>query len=50
VVLSGAVTSQQLIDNLRARDVDGLAAADALSSLVEPPEQYWSERAKLPWN
>jgi aryl-alcohol dehydrogenase-like predicted oxidoreductase len=50
VVLSGAATPQQLTDNLRARDLDGRAAADALSSLVEAPEQYWAERARLPWN
>lgn len=50
VVLSGAVTPRQLQDNLRAREVDGLAAAGALSSLVEPPAQYWSARARLPWN
>jgi len=48
VVLSGAVTPEQLADNVRARDIDG--AAIDLPSLVEPPERYWSERARLPWN
>jgi aryl-alcohol dehydrogenase-like predicted oxidoreductase len=50
VVLSGAVTPQQLAENLRARDVDGRALAAALAALVEPPEQYWAERARLGWN
>jgi aryl-alcohol dehydrogenase-like predicted oxidoreductase len=50
VVLSGAVTVGQLLDNLRARDVDGSATADAMASLVESPERYWAERARLPWN
>jgi aryl-alcohol dehydrogenase-like predicted oxidoreductase len=50
VVLSGAVTTAQLAENLRARDVDGAACAAELASLAEPPEQYWAERAQLPWN
>jgi aryl-alcohol dehydrogenase-like predicted oxidoreductase len=47
VVLSGAVTVEQLADNTRALAVAG--AAD-LPSLVEPPERYWSERSRLAWN
>ncbi|NVB85615.1 MAG: aldo/keto reductase [Kofleriaceae bacterium] len=50
VVLSGAVSEQQLAENLRAREVDGAAVAEATLSLVEPPERYWEERARLPWN
>ena len=50
VVLSGAATVAQLADNLRAREVDGDAVAAELTSLVESPERYWSERARLPWN
>jgi aryl-alcohol dehydrogenase-like predicted oxidoreductase len=50
VVLSGAVTPDQLYSNLTALD---LVVDDALRSrlhdLVEPAEQYWSERARLPW-
>jgi hypothetical protein len=50
VVLSGAATPAQLVANLRAREVDGAAAAESLAPLVEPPEAYWAERARLPWN
>jgi aryl-alcohol dehydrogenase-like predicted oxidoreductase len=50
VVLSGAVSEQQLAENVRAREVDGATAAEATLSLVEPPERYWEERARLPWN
>ncbi|MDX2086724.1 MAG: aldo/keto reductase [Kofleriaceae bacterium] len=50
VVLSGAVTPVQLRANLRALTVDGSEAALVLASLVESPQQYWTERAGLPWN
>lgn len=50
VVFSGAVTVQQLEENVRASEIDGLAASAALTSLVEPAERYWSERARLAWN
>jgi aryl-alcohol dehydrogenase-like predicted oxidoreductase len=50
VVLSGAVTTTQLAENLRAREVDGAAATAALASLVESPDRYWATRAQLPWN
>jgi aryl-alcohol dehydrogenase-like predicted oxidoreductase len=50
LVLSGAVTVQQLEANVRAREVDGLAAFVELTSLLETPEHYWSERSRLPWN
>jgi aryl-alcohol dehydrogenase-like predicted oxidoreductase len=50
VVLSGAATPDQLRDNARAREVDGRTAAARLESLVEPATNYWSERARLPWN
>jgi aryl-alcohol dehydrogenase-like predicted oxidoreductase len=50
VVLSGAVTSDQLRSNLTALDV---VVDDKLRSLLrdmaEPAEQYWSERARLAW-
>jgi aryl-alcohol dehydrogenase-like predicted oxidoreductase len=50
VVLSGAVTSEQLRSNLAALDtvVDNPLWA-RLRRLAEPPEQYWSERARLAW-
>ena len=50
VVLSGAVTPEQLRSNLTALDVmpdDKLRSR--LGDLVEPAEQYWSERARLRW-
>ena len=50
VVLSGAVTSEQLHSNLAALDVVLDKPLQArLRSLAEPTEQYWSERARLPW-
>jgi len=47
IVLSGAVTRGQLRGNVQARVPD--AAAPLLSSLAEPPEQYWAERTARPW-
>ena len=51
VVLSGATTAAQLDSNLRALDVNlGRADLEALEPLRTPAEEYWAERAKLPWN
>ena len=47
VVLSGAVTVQQLESNLRALEAEYDGRHD---DLVEDPEAYWSARAALPWN
>ena len=50
VVLSGAVSADQLHSNLAALDVvvdDSLRSR--LADLVEPAEQYWSERSQLAW-
>ena len=49
VVLSGAVSTEQLASNLRARDFDGAPLADELSSMIESPDAYWATRAQLPW-
>jgi aryl-alcohol dehydrogenase-like predicted oxidoreductase len=50
VVLSGAATLEQLRSNLTALEVVPDETLDTrLRSLAEPPEQYWSERARLPW-
>ena len=51
VVLSGATTAAQLDSNLRALEVD-LSPGDlqALEPLRTPVEEYWAQRAKLPWN
>jgi aryl-alcohol dehydrogenase-like predicted oxidoreductase len=47
VVLSGAVTTGQLQDNIRALD-SSLPSVEWLS-MAEPPETYWNERRMLPW-
>jgi aryl-alcohol dehydrogenase-like predicted oxidoreductase len=47
VVLSGAVTVEQLTSNAAATRVAGLD----VGGLVEPqdPEDYWGARSRLPW-
>jgi aryl-alcohol dehydrogenase-like predicted oxidoreductase len=50
LVLSGATTPAQFAENVRATEIDGAGIARDLAGLVEPPETYWSERARLPWN
>ena len=51
VVLSGAVSVEQLRSNLAAADVrlDDEARLE-LRSLAVPAERYWHERASLAWN
>jgi aryl-alcohol dehydrogenase-like predicted oxidoreductase len=50
VVLSGAVTVEQVLSNASAVDVmlpdDALAA---MNELAQPPHRYWADRAALPW-
>ncbi len=48
VVLSGAVTEEQLLSNLRALDVP-TDVVDRLPRLDEPPDRYWATRTSLPW-
>jgi aryl-alcohol dehydrogenase-like predicted oxidoreductase len=50
VVLSGAVTPEQIASNARALEAQ-LSESDMneLVSLAEPAERYWAERSKLPW-
>ena len=48
VVLSGAVTSGQLMANLTALRATGPAAALGLG-LAEPPNAYWSARSARSW-
>jgi aryl-alcohol dehydrogenase-like predicted oxidoreductase len=51
VVLSGAVTEAQLRSNVRALGVDlSLDELAELSTLAEPPDQYWEERSHLAWH
>jgi aryl-alcohol dehydrogenase-like predicted oxidoreductase len=47
VVLSGAVTPEQLASNLRA--VDLAQAAGDWPEIAEPPNEYWSRRSTLAW-
>lgn len=47
VVLSGAVTPEQLASNLAARVP--AAGAEDVAALAEPPERYWAERSARPW-
>jgi aryl-alcohol dehydrogenase-like predicted oxidoreductase len=47
VVLSGAVTVEQLRSNLVALELDPTLE---LPQLAEDPARYWDERAALPWN
>jgi aryl-alcohol dehydrogenase-like predicted oxidoreductase len=46
VVLSGAVTTEQLASNLRALDVDAID----LPALAQDPNEYWTVRHALRWN
>ena len=50
VVLSGAVTPDQLRSNLAVLDA-GALPGDALAGLelAEPPDQYWAARSARPW-
>jgi aryl-alcohol dehydrogenase-like predicted oxidoreductase len=49
VVLSGAVTVEQLESNVRALEcVDDVSLAD-LHPPATDPQQYWAERSALPW-
>ena len=48
VVLSGAVTSAQLLSNVTALHV--LWDAGLADGLAEPPPVYWEKRSRLPWN
>jgi aryl-alcohol dehydrogenase-like predicted oxidoreductase len=47
VVLSGAVTPQQLQSHLSALSIH--VEADAWPNLAEPPEVYWKRRSTLAW-
>jgi aryl-alcohol dehydrogenase-like predicted oxidoreductase len=47
VVLSGAVTVEQLSSNLRA--LDFAQTLDEIPDVAEPPEEYWNRRRTLPW-
>jgi aryl-alcohol dehydrogenase-like predicted oxidoreductase len=51
VVLSGAVTPEQLSSNLRATTIDLTPEdLDELASIAETPETYWGTRSSLAWS
>lgn len=51
VVLSGAVSANQLASNLHAAVVDLTEEQSALlAALAEDPDGYWERRARLPWH
>jgi aryl-alcohol dehydrogenase-like predicted oxidoreductase len=51
VVLSGAVTLEQLMSNLGALRVSlDETAANQFGALEEPAPEYWSKRGQLAWN
>jgi aryl-alcohol dehydrogenase-like predicted oxidoreductase len=51
VVLSGAVTPTQLKSNLAAPTIElDPGELDELTTLAEPPDQYWQERSNLSWS
>jgi aryl-alcohol dehydrogenase-like predicted oxidoreductase len=55
-VLSGSVTPQQLISNMKASEVaemlrkDTALLAEIMSKCVMDSEEYWNERSALEWN
>jgi aryl-alcohol dehydrogenase-like predicted oxidoreductase len=51
VVLTGAVTANQLLSNLTATSVAlGAANLEELSAIAEQPADYWRQRAELAWS
>ena len=51
LVLLGAATPAQLDSNLAALGIElSDHDVDLLDQLRAPAEQYWAERAALPWN
>lgn len=51
VVLSGAAASEQLLSNLAALSVPWDPEAEShLDPIAEGPAEYWSIRARMPWN
>jgi aryl-alcohol dehydrogenase-like predicted oxidoreductase len=47
IVLSGAVTLEQLASNLRAVDLAGTTGG--WPAIAEPPDEYWARRRALAW-
>jgi aryl-alcohol dehydrogenase-like predicted oxidoreductase len=49
VVLSGAVTVEQLDSNVGALEHDDEVSLEDLHQSAMDPDQYWAERSALPW-
>jgi len=49
VVLLGSATVTQLRSNLSALDAPAPVDGERPASLVQDPQDYWSERAAMPW-
>ena len=47
VVLSGAVTVEQLTSNLRA--LESVGTLGDIPDIAEPPDEYWNHRRALRW-
>jgi aryl-alcohol dehydrogenase-like predicted oxidoreductase len=51
VVLSGAVTEEQVLSNVRSCSLNfDTDAMSRLMALAEPAQSYWATRKNLPWN
>jgi aryl-alcohol dehydrogenase-like predicted oxidoreductase len=51
VVLSGAVTEEQVLSNIRSCSLNlDPDAMSRLMALAEPAQSYWATRKNLPWN
>jgi aryl-alcohol dehydrogenase-like predicted oxidoreductase len=51
VVLSGAVSEEQLRSNVLALDVElATEELEALRDLTIPPQDYWQQRSLMPWS
>jgi aryl-alcohol dehydrogenase-like predicted oxidoreductase len=49
VVLSGAATAAQLRSNLDALEVTTQVDPDRFATLALDPQNYWDQRAAMPW-
>jgi aryl-alcohol dehydrogenase-like predicted oxidoreductase len=51
VVLSGAVTTRQLQNNMRALEISERAETTGDSqAMAQPPDRYWNDRRALTWD
>ncbi|HTN99479.1 MAG TPA: aldo/keto reductase [Microthrixaceae bacterium] len=50
VTLSGAATVEQLRSNAAALELVDDFDQEIFADLSQPPEEYWQDRSRLPWN